>query len=554
MLFHAAHLPSVSPTGGSVFQAVRKFVEADDIIEVLDAFQAWKQACIELEREGPVSSSVSSSGGASPRHSTTLSAPSPAASASSSTTSLATTADPKTPFEIYSLLHKHSVRATHHLADFWKCILIFFFFSLLQCIANRFEESRYACRPSSSSSSSSSSPERRALVAGGGPVGLRAAIELALQKFDSVVVLEKRDTFSRLNVMRIHTDDLEELISGFGARACYPKIGIRDRDVISIRRLQLVLTKMALCLGVQIHAGAELISISPQPSTPYWTADINTLYPEKIDVTFNTLVLATGEKSKLSSEFGFSRTVFRAGNATGITCNFSPSHTPVSSDDLVSGGRVSYLNVKFFKELKAKGLDVENIASYTTEDSHYLVMTPTKATLLERGVVKQDIADPVELVRPDNVDREKLLAFAREMATEVGIPADSDFLPMRSSKDGATWPDVGIFDFTGKTMATEPSKILTETYTDAETGSRREKSLLVALVGDALVEPFWPTGTGWARGNGSCKLLGDTLRELGPDPARWREKADVVLKLHEDHYVRLKSESYAPMSRVMGVS
>ncbi|KAJ3153984.1 [F-actin]-monooxygenase mical2 [Geranomyces variabilis] len=551
MLFHAAHLPSVSPTGGSVFQAVRKFVEADDIIEVLDAFQTWKHACIELEKEG--ASGSSTSGGASPRTSTlSASSPSASASASSSTTNLATSADPKTPFEVYSLLHKHSVRATHNLADFWKCI------------ANRFEESRYACRPSSSSSSGAAAtsaeslpgpaPERRALIAGGGPVGLRAAIELALQKFDSVVVLEKRDTFSRLNVMRIHQDDLDELISSFGARACYPKIGIRDRDVISIRRLQLVLTKMALCLGVQIHAGAELIAISPQPSTPYWTADINTLYPEKIDVTFNTLVLATGEKSKLSSEFGFSRTVFRAGNATGITCNFSPSHTPVSSDDLVSGGRVSYLNVKFFKELKAKGLDVENIASYTTEDSHYLVMTPTKATLLERGVAKQDIADPVDLVRPDNVDRDKLLAFAREMATEVGIPADSDFMPMRSSKDGPTWPDVGIFDFTGKTMATEPSKLLAETYTDAETGQSRETSLLVALVGDALVEPFWPTGTGWARGNGSCKLLGDTMRELGPDPARWREKAEVVLKLHEDHYVRLKSESYAPMSRVMGVS
>ncbi|KAJ3160904.1 [F-actin]-monooxygenase mical2 [Geranomyces michiganensis] len=536
MLFHAAHLPSVSPTGGSVFQAVRKFVEADDLLEVLDHFQTWKQACIELEKEG-----APGAGGSSPN----ISARSSATSISAS--SAATLADPKTPFQVYSLLHKHSARATHHLADFWKCI------------ANRFEESRYACRPSSSSSSPrpasaeqispSTTVERRALIAGGGPVGLRAAIELALQKFDSVVVLEKRDTFSRLNVMRIHQDDLDELVSGFGARACYPKIGIRDRDVISIRRLQLVLTKMALCLGVQIHAGAELITISSQPSTPYWTADINTLYKDTIDdVHFNTLVLATGEKSKLSSEFGFTRTVFRAGNATGITCNFAPSHTPLSSDNLVSGGRVSYLNVAFFKELKAKGLDVENIASYTTEDSHYLVMTPTKMTLLERGVVKTDTADPVELVRAENVDREKLLAFAREMATEVGIPTDSDFLPMRSSKDGATWPD---------TMATEPSKILTETYTTDSGGGgghAREKSLLVALVGDALVEPFWPTGTGWARGNGSCKLLGDTLRELGPDPARWRERADVVLKLHEEHYVRLKSESYAPMSRVMGVS
>lgn len=117
---------------------------------------------------------------------------------------------------------------------------------------------------------------------------------------------------------------------------------------------------------------------------------------------------------------------------------------------------------------------------------------------------------------------------------------------MRSSKNGATWPDVAIFDFTGKTMATEPSKMIIEEWK----GGR--KSLLVALVGDALVEPFWPMGTGWARAVGSCKLLGDAVRELGKDPGHWADTAETVMKMHEEGYVKLKSASYAPMTNVMG--
>ncbi|TPX55203.1 hypothetical protein PhCBS80983_g05518 [Powellomyces hirtus] len=516
MLFHAAHLPSVSPTGGSVSQAIRKFVEAEDLLEVLDTFQAWKDACLELEKGLQKSPGV------------TQKEPSLAA--------------PVNPFEIYSLLRKHSFRATHHLTDFWKCI------------EARFADPRHKCDDDSDASveKSSALAGRRALIVGGGPAGLRAAIELALQKFESVVVLEKRDTFSRVNVMRIHAEDMDELVKEFGARDFYRKICIQDRDVVAIRRLQLILTKMALCLGVDVHAGSELTSIRSELKSPYWTATTNNIYPEQISVTYNTLILATGEKSTLSSDFAFSRVVFRAGNATGITCNFYPSHTPIASSDAMQGGRVSYLNAPFFNALKEKGLELENIASYVTEESHYIVMTPKKATLLAKGVLKEDIADPVELVHHDNVDRDQLIRFAREVATEVGVPSDNDFLPMRASKDGPTWPDVGIFDFTGKTMATEPSKTITETF--QLNGQSYQKSLLVALVGDALVEPFWPTGTGWARANGSCKLLGDVIRELGSNPLHWHQHAEEVLKFHEDQYVRLKSESYAPMTRVMGVA
>jgi len=51
-------------------------------------------------------------------------------------------------------------------------------------------------------------------------------------------------------------------------------------------------------------------------------------------------------------------------------------------------------------------------------------------------------------------------------------------------------PDVAIFDFSGKRQAT----------TQAKFGDPKSGTPLVLLCGDALVEPFWPTGTGANRG------------------------------------------------------
>lgn len=143
--------------------------------------------------------------------------------------------NPITPFDVYSLLRKHTVHGTHHLKDFWACI------------EARFADARHQYH----SELSSPSVERRVLVAGAGPGGLRAAIEMCLLKCEHVVVLEKRDTFSRVNVMRIHAEDMDELVKGYGARDFYRKISLQERDVIAIRRLQIVLAKIALCLGAE---------------------------------------------------------------------------------------------------------------------------------------------------------------------------------------------------------------------------------------------------------------------------------------------------------------
>jgi len=67
-------------------------------------------------------------------------------------------------------------------------------------------------------------------------------------------------------------------------------------------------------------------------------------------------------------------------------------------------------------------------------------------------------------------------------ATAVGLPADTPF-----ALNNRGTPDMGIFDFTKKQYRTEPCRII---------GSGSVRPLLVTLVGDSLIAPFWPLGTG----------------------------------------------------------
>lgn len=51
-------------------------------------------------------------------------------------------------------------------------------------------------------------------------------------------------------------------------------------------------------------------------------------------------------------------------------------------------------------------------------------------------------------------------------------------------------PDVAMFDFTSMFAAENASRVI----------EKRGHQLLMCLVGDSLLEPFWPTGSGCARG------------------------------------------------------
>ncbi|KAG9335203.1 hypothetical protein JZ751_005555, partial [Albula glossodonta] len=144
-------------------------------------------------------------------------------------------------------------------------------------------------------------------------------------------------------------------------------------------------------------------------------------------------------------------------------------------------------NQKFFQDLReATGIDLENIVYYK-DDTHYFVMTAKKQSLLEKGVILHDYADTELLLSRGNVDQAALLSYAREAAdfsTNHQLPT-LDFAINHYGQ-----PDVAMFDFTCM-YASENAALVRQ---------RNGHKLLVGLVGDSLLEPFWPMGTGIARG------------------------------------------------------
>lgn len=76
-----------------------------------------------------------------------------------------------------------------------------------------------------------SSASLQCLIIGGGPCGLRTAIELALLGC-KVVVIEKRDTFSRNNVLHLWPFTIHDL-RGLGAKKFYGKFCAGSIDHIS---------------------------------------------------------------------------------------------------------------------------------------------------------------------------------------------------------------------------------------------------------------------------------------------------------------------------------
>ena len=103
----------------------------------------------------------------------------------------------------------------------------------------------------------------RVVISGAGPVGLRAAVEAA-QMGMRVHVVEKRDIFSRVNILMLWQPTADDLIA-YGARTFYSKFTNRNIGNsplhLGTREIQLVLLKNALLLGVTFSYGTELVAV-----------------------------------------------------------------------------------------------------------------------------------------------------------------------------------------------------------------------------------------------------------------------------------------------------
>ncbi|NXK65064.1 MICA1 monooxygenase, partial [Sylvietta virens] len=326
----------------------------------------------------------------------------------------------------------------------------------------------------------------KCLVVGAGPCGLRAAIELALLGA-RVVLLEKRDSFSRNNVLHLWPFTIHDL-RALGAKKFYGRFCTGTLDHISIRQLQLILLKVALLLGVEVHVNVRFEGLVPPASKAGtvcgWQAVLQPSSP-LTQYEFDVLISAGG--GKFVPE-GFKRKETRGKLAIGITTNFINRHSRAEVEVAEISGVARIYNQKFFQNLynKTAGIDLENIVYYK-DDTHYFVMTAKKQSLLKKGVILQDKADIESLLSPENVNRDALLSYAKEAAnfsTNYCLPELEFALNHRDL------PDVDMFDFTCMTRS-ENAALVRE-----HNGSR----LLLGLVGDCLVEPFWPLGTGVARG------------------------------------------------------
>ncbi|XP_058161704.1 F-actin-monooxygenase MICAL2 isoform X4 [Dasypus novemcinctus] len=327
----------------------------------------------------------------------------------------------------------------------------------------------------------------KCLIIGGGPCGLRTAIELAYLGA-KVVVVEKRDTFSRNNVLHLWPFTIHDL-RGLGAKKFYGKFCAGSIDHISIRQLQLILFKVALMLGVEIHVNVEFVKVLEPPEDQEnqkigWRAEYLPADHILSEFEFDVIIGADGRKNTLE---GFRRKEFRGKLAIAITANFINRNSTAEAKVEEISGVAFIFNQKFFQDLKEEtGIDLENIVYYK-DSTHYFVMTAKKQSLLDKGVIVNDYTDTEMLLCAENVNQENLLSYAREaadFATNYQLPS-LDFAMNHYGQ-----PDVAMFDFTSM-YASENAALVRE---------RQSHHLLVALVGDSLLEPFWPMGTGCARG------------------------------------------------------
>uniref|UniRef100_A0A2I3SZI2 F-actin monooxygenase n=1 Tax=Pan troglodytes TaxID=9598 RepID=A0A2I3SZI2_PANTR len=266
----------------------------------------------------------------------------------------------------------------------------------------------------------------------------------------------------------------------------YGKLCARAIDHI---QLQLILLKVALILGIEIHVNVEFQGLIQPPEDQEnerigWRALVHPKTHPVSEYEFEVIIGGDGRRNTLE---GFRRKEFRGKLAIAITANFINRNTTAEAKVEEISGVAFIFNQKFFQELReATGIDLENIVYYK-DDTHYFVMTAKKQSLLDKGVILHDYADTELLLSRENVDQEALLSYAREAAdfsTQQQLPS-LDFAINHYGQ-----PDVAMFDFTCM-YASENAALVRE---------QNGHQLLVALVGDSLLEPFWPMGTGIARG------------------------------------------------------
>jgi len=456
----------------NVKENLLKFVEADDLEETLEAFQEYKQSCVDkLEK-------MKEGGGNNTNEIANIfnrnAQPKPQPKKDTTPIDLSIPEDEswrnlpefleieeivkddtfnvktKEPQVVYVNLKKASIRTIPHLRPLWKGLDSHFEAQEYQKSAKIYEEFLKKREEYREDNKKVYPQERNILIIGAGPAGLRMAIEAAFLKFNNIVVAEKKSYFDRTEILEAWDFDLIDL-RDLGVRDLYKEFGVHGHDLISTKRLQLCLLKIALILGVRVYPSSEYKYVNrfDNKKSPYYTATFETKYDDLKKYEFNVLVDASGHNTNIMKEFNFERQVIPGLHDIAITANFE------TDNNIANLAKAKY--TPFTHGVCT--VQFSNII-YNTDETHFILTTPDKENLLETGVLNEDRDNLDDLLEPENVNYDILATYLRRVADKCKIPATC--LLSISSKSNK--PCIGIYNISERHCTNKPSKFLVEPF------------------------------------------------------------------------------------------
>jgi len=248
--------------------------------------------------------------------------------------------------------------------------------------------------------------------------------------------------------------------------------------------LQIILLKLTLLLGVEVRSGETFKTILEPTESNGWMVVSERMEEGRlvrVENEYDMVLCATGKKVPLE---GFERRCEGRRMAIAITANWENQNGKEEKKVEEIAGLARQNKMEFFKALEEEhNISLENLVHFK-DQTHYFVMTATKENLLKKGVLREDTKDRDTILHPDNVARDILEQYALDAAT-FSTGYFSSKLPSLPLKD-----QVSIFDFT-QLYSSKHACLVKQ---------RKGHRLLLGLVGDSLLEPFWPDGLGISRG------------------------------------------------------
>lgn len=140
--------------------------------------------------------------------------------------------------------------------------------------------------------------------------------------------------------------------------------------------------------------------VLPGGAYAHFSSSNHSLANELEKQAFDVIIGCDGRRTTFSRYFP--RNSRRGKLAIGLTANYNNRRTEAEASCQEISGISRIYHQKMFKDLQDElGVELENLVYYRDE-THYFVMTPTKASLLRRGALKADYPDPNQLLQQDN--------------------------------------------------------------------------------------------------------------------------------------------------------